>query len=194
MKLAIGILTTMITLAYPFIIYYGSQKIEPRWLMLGFAGLFMIRGLSLNRGVGKLVGLPVYLVIVLLCLGSLTLGKMNLMYYIPSLISFGLLGLFGHSLFHPPSFIEKFARRENPNLPPAAIVYCKIVTCIWCVFFVINASIAAYLAYQEMIPLWTKYTGFYSYLLIAVLFSIEFGIRLLIKPRLDRSAIGDELS
>lgn len=194
MKISIGILTTMITLAYPFIIYHGSQSIEPKWLMLGFAGLFIIRGLTLNQGVGKLIGLPVYLLIVLLCLGSFVLGKMDLMYYIPSLIGLGLLGLFSHSLLHPPTFIEKFARRENPNLPPAAIVYCRIVTYVWCLFFIINASIAAYLAYREHISLWTKYTGFYSYLLIAALFAVEFAVRMLIKPRLDQSASPKEFS
>jgi uncharacterized membrane protein len=194
MKLILGILTTMVTLAYPFIIFYGSEKVEPKWLMLGFAGLFMIRSLTLHQGVGKLIGMPIYIFIVMLCLGAFILGKMNLMYYIPSLISLGLLGLFVHSLFNPPTFIEKFARRENPNLPPAAVVYCKIVTYVWCLFFIFNASYAAYLANQGDVSQWTKYTGFYSYLLIAALFSIEFGIRIFIKPRLDRSAIGEDVS
>jgi len=192
MKLAIGILTTLMTLAYPFCIYYGSQIVEPQYLTLCFAFLFLLRGLTLGSSQLNVINYPIYILIISICLGSFLLNRLSLMAYIPSLISLTLLALFAHSLQHPPSLIEKFARRENPNLPKPAVIYCTWVTKIWCGFFIINASIAAYYAFFEDLKKWALYTGFYSYFLIAILFALEFGVRLILKPRFDRHTVTEE--
>ena len=55
--------------------------------------------------------------------------------------------------------------------------YCRSVTLVWCAFFVFNGSVALWLALGPDPLLWALYTGMVSYLLIGLVFSIEFSVR-----------------
>lgn len=73
--------------------------------------------------------------------------------------------------------IEKFARIIDKNLPNYAIGYTKNVTKIWCVFFVINASISCYTGVFSSMEIWTIYNGIVAYMLIGLLFTVEYIVR-----------------
>jgi uncharacterized membrane protein len=88
-----------------------------------------------------------------------------------------LLALFGASLAHPPSIIERFARLREPQLPPAAIAYTRRVTQVWCVFFAVNGSIALVTALWASDQVWALYNGLVAYVLIGLLFAGEWVVR-----------------
>lgn len=73
--------------------------------------------------------------------------------------------------------VERFARLQVPDLPEAEVAYTRSVTRVWCVFFVINGSIALVLALMDDIEAWALFTGLISYLLIGALFAVEYVYR-----------------
>ncbi len=53
-------------------------------------------------------------------------------------------------------------------------------------FFVLNGAAAFYTARYTPIETWALYNGLIAYVLIAVLFAIELGIRTVVRARLAR--------
>ena len=92
-------------------------------------------------------------------------------------VNFILLGVFAYSLIFPPSMVEKFARIKEPNLSEAGVKYTRVVTWIWCGFFMVNGSVALYTALIAGIEVWTLYNGLVSYLLIGTLIVSEYLFR-----------------
>jgi uncharacterized membrane protein len=101
----------------------------------------------------------------------------------PVLVNGALLGLFTHSLYYPPSIVERLARLREPNLEPAVIRYTRRVTQLWCGFFVINGAIALGTAIWASPAIWSLYNGLIAYLLMGALFGAEYCIRCRFKRR-----------
>ena len=89
--------------------------------------------------------------------------------------------LFAYSLYKGPSIIETFARITEPKLDKRAISYTKNVTKIWCIFFVFNASIALYTSVFTSLNVWAFYNGFIAYIIMGVLFAVEWLVRKKVK-------------
>ena len=86
------------------------------------------------------------------------------------------VGFFAGSLKSRP-IIERFARMKHPDLPPEGVRWCRKVTVVWCVFFVLNGSAALATVLSGDRDLWTLYNGFVSYLLMGLLFAGEWLLR-----------------
>jgi len=99
----------------------------------------------------------------------------------PVLVNGVLLAVFGYSLVQPPSMVERLARLRDPQLPPAAVQYTRRVTQIWCAFFVFNGSVALGTALWASEAVWSLYTSVISYVLMGILFGVEFLFRLRFK-------------
>jgi uncharacterized membrane protein len=95
----------------------------------------------------------------------------------PVLVNAGLLVSFGFTLIRPPSMIERFARLQEPELPPRAVRYTRRVTQVWCAFFAANGSAALVTALWMSERAWALYNGFIAYVLIGALFGIEWLVR-----------------
>jgi len=100
----------------------------------------------------------------------------------PVIINIALLSFFGYSLARPPTIIWRFATMKEPQLAESenrihAERYCRNVTITWCIFFLANASVSLSMLFWASDMVWTIYNGFVSYILIGVLFGIEFIIR-----------------
>jgi uncharacterized membrane protein len=93
------------------------------------------------------------------------------------LISAGLLSLFALSLKFGPPLVERLARLREPELPPHAVRYTRRVTQAWVLFFLGNGLIAAALTLWAPLAWWTLYNGLISYLLMGVLFAVEWLVR-----------------
>src|SRR5258705_12904722 len=96
---------------------------------------------------------------------------------VPAFINLGLLLAFGRTLRGGPTMIERFARLRDPNLSAARVRHCRTATAVWCGFFAANTAVVAALAWLGEIGIWTFYTGFLSYLLMALLFAAEWLVR-----------------
>ena len=165
----------LLTLAYPWLWYYGGGA---RALAAVMAAAWLLRALIADSATIRAgaVALAAFFLLAALrnASGSLTLY--------PLLVNGAMLAVFAASLIHPPSAIERIARLQHPELPPAGVRYTRRVTQIWCGFFVINGSIIAALALLHAHRAWTWYTGLISYLLMGALLAGEWLYRRLYLP------------
>ena len=116
-------------------------------------------------------------VLVVLATATLLVNDERLLLLWPVGINLGLLLLFGASLLKPPTMIERFARLLHPDLPAEGVRYTRRVTQVWCAFFIVNGSIAAYTALATSREAWVLYNGLIAYLLVAALFCGEWLVR-----------------
>lgn len=93
---------------------------------------------------------------------------------LPVIVNAVLLFTFAATLFYPPAIIEKIARTISKDLSPGEIFYCRKVTLIWSLFFLLNGSMALYLTFYASLEAWTLYNGVVAYVLMGLLFSLEF--------------------
>ncbi|VEJ57143.1 COG4648 family protein [Pragia fontium] len=172
-------LTALAVIGYPFAVYFGlsywgTSVLAPLLVVLFASRLVLARGkikqLSWLMKAFALLG-------ILLALASWLLKQNHWLLYYPVVVSLLLLGLFGQSLFRPPSIVERLARLTEPDLPPAGVRYTRRVTQVWCLFFIINGSIALFTCLYDDIELWTLYNGAISYFLMGILMGTEWIIR-----------------
>lgn len=166
--------------AYPLLVYVGVSRWSPRIL-----GLVLLAAL-LPGLVSKLwtadrahlwpvLRVPLSL-FALVGLGA-ALNEPRFFYALPVLVNLMLLANFAATLRGPVSMIERFARMQEPELPPGGEAYCRKVTIVWCWFFVANAAASAALALWAPVAWWSLYVGGIAYLLIGVMFTVEYIVR-----------------
>lgn len=98
----------------------------------------------------------------------------------PVMVNASLLVLFGLSLFHPPTMVEKLARLQEPDLPPEGVRYTRRVTWVWCGFFIVNGSISLWTTLYGTDEQWALYNGLIAYGLIGALMAGEWCVRQLV--------------
>ena len=159
-------------------IWFGHGQVEPRWLagLLLLAAATRLPTLKINR----VARWSVFGALLLVAIAVWSNVLLPLKLY-PVLINCAMLAVFAYSLVSPPSIIERMARLRDPDLPPVAVAYTRRVTQIWCVFFIVNGSIAFATALWASEAVWSLYTGVIAYVLMGLLFGIEFLVRLRFK-------------
>lgn len=167
MAAALQLLTVLLLLAYPVVVYLGLQYLPGNVVALALAALLLLR-LALQRRQVKALLVPIILGL-LLTLGSAIAKQQHWLLLYPLVINCTMLLLFGSSLLKPPCMVERLARITAPDLPDAARPYLRKVTGLWCGVFVINGAAAAYTALYSSLQAWTLYNGFIAYLLIGSL-------------------------
>lgn len=165
-----SILLAVATLLYPVFVYFVLQHYGVRALVIP---LFL---LALARLVLKREWLWGAVLAALAMVALISNHSLPVKLY-PVVVSLGFLGVFGYSLVKPPSFVERIARLREPTLPPPAVVYTWWVTLVWCVYFTVNAGIAAVIALCGTDAAWALYSGGIAYLLAGSLFACEFLLR-----------------
>lgn len=117
-----------------------------------------------------------------LALLAITLGARAGLYY-PVVINLGLLLIFHSSLSTTTNFIQRIAEKiEKRPLDSVGIRYTAGVTRVWCAVFSLNALIAAFLAWHQMLKEWVLYNGVIAYLVTGFLLLGEWAVR----PRIRR--------
>ena len=181
-----------LTLSYPLGIYLGLTTLGLRWTSVGLAAVatFVLLRRLRARGVrrtpsgapdegwaGRIALLAPPVAVVLLVTAANAIGNDRLVLLIPALVNLVLLLSFGGSLVRGVPIVERFARLIEGSLSEAKRRYCRAVTGVWTVFFLVNGSIAAALAFAAPLTWWTLYNGLLSYVLIALLFGVEVLVR-----------------
>ncbi len=170
----------LLTVSYPLAVYFGLQYFEPKIIGLVIALLFILRMFVLRNKLGALSRRQLYPVFILGFACAMIAGVLNEQSYlklIPVLINMAFLVCFAYTLKWPPSMVERIARMTEPDLPQAAIAYTRTVTIVWCLFFIVNGSAALYTALFSSLEIWTLYNGLISYLLMGLLFAVEYLVR-----------------
>jgi uncharacterized membrane protein len=176
-----------LALSYPLAIYFALLWFEPRVVAAVVAVLVLFRGRQ--RAAAYFSGMSWMSHAVMggalaLSLGAMFTNDETLLRLYPAGISVALLAVFALSLHTPPTIIERLARLRRPNLPDEAVRYTRHVTEVWCAFFAVNASIAAWSAVAASREVWALYNGLVAYVAIGALF---FGERLVRRWRFPQT-------
>lgn len=168
-----------LAVAYPFAIYAGLQSFEPRHVGLVLAGLVLLRGLAASRDSAaalRELAVPALCVIAVL-VPTLLLNDPHALLFVPAGVNLALLLAFARTLRSGTPLVETLARLQDPDLSPEQQSHCRRFTALWCVFFAANAAVCLGLALAANLWWWTLYTGFVSYLLMALLLGAEVLVR-----------------
>ena len=175
MRVKINSVIALLTMLYPFAVYFGTQYLEP-WKIAGVLAVLLGIRLIACYSV-KHWSSPLLMAGMLYCGFAVWRNELLTVRFYPAIINAAMLLLFSWSLLSPPSLIERLARIQHPDLPPEGIVYTRRVTQIWCVFFTVNGSIAFATALWSSFELWSLYNGLIAYLLMGILLGGEYIVR-----------------
>ena len=173
LRLAIGLMG----LAYPFLVYFGLRLTSPVVIGLGLLADLGLRVFIDRRDGARPFFAPAFWVAGTGALLLLALSPLVGLRFYPVLVSLGFAGLFAHSLWQPPTVVERIARLREPDVPASTIPYLRGVTVVWLGFFLTNAAISAATATGGSLELWTLYYRFISYVFMGVLFVSEWLLR-----------------
>lgn len=175
-------------------------KFVSLFIILMAAAYFISAGTN-EKGQRTFSWKPVITSFLLLAVGILCIvtNKDIFLKLYPVAISVLFLFIFGSSLFSPPTIIFRFALLSDKKIEGSAYEdkirsYCKKVTIIWCCFFILNGSISAFLSFlHHFLPSISQekstiicytYTGGISYILMGLLFAIEFIVRKVVNKKM----------
>jgi len=178
MKRLVAALLLLIGLLYPFAVYYGLEHVSVRSFALVLGGLWGLRAVFSTE---NLHNRWQALVLIVFCVVLFVFDSPQLLRWYPVLVNLLLLTVFVMSLHIGPPIIERLARLHEGDLPAQAIVYTRQVTKVWAGFFLFNAVLAAALTLWAPLTWWMLYNGFIAYILIGLLFAIEWLVRQRVK-------------
>lgn len=138
----LSLLTGLLLLAWPFVIWFGLAHNGLRWLLPLIALLLLGRLVQARRQSGPLCGV-IQLVAAIgltLCAASALLKTHQLLLFYPVAVNAVMLAAFGGSLWSAMPLVERIARLREPALSPAGVRYTRRVTQVWCLFFIINGG------------------------------------------------------
>lgn len=169
-------LLTITSITYPLGWLLLESRDNLNLLILIMALLWLLRAVQVVK-IQRYFSLSVSSLLVVIYLTR----SISLMYWYPVIISGAMLLLFGLSLFSKQTIIERFVRIKEPDLSSQGVEYIRKVTQIWCLFFLFNIFICSGLILFHKYELWALYSGFISYILIALIMLIEWIIRQKVK-------------
>lgn len=165
----LNLLVILSLAAYPFLVYYGRETVGSLWITAGLLLLWGIKSVLSRQRWQQIVTLAL-----LVCVAVFAMtDRPGFLYFYPVVINLVLLAVFAGSLLTSMSVVERIARSREPDLPESARRYTRNVTKVWCLFFIVNASVIYLLGQAGYAQAWSVYTGFVSYLLMALLFACE---------------------
>lgn len=169
----------VLTIGYPVLIYLALDHVQPRYLALLVLAAVILRGRWSGFGLPAAGAGFKGLALIgggLLLAASFLNDRVLLLSY-PIAVSAVFLGVFGHSLVHPPTVVERLARIREPDLPARGVAYTRKVTWVWCFFFLGNGLVSAATVWHGDVALWTLYNGLIAYVVMGLLFAGEWMIR-----------------
>lgn len=181
MKNGLRLLISGLLIAYPLMVWWLAQNGLTNWLLLVLLALLslsiVLQGISNPRS---------WLLLAVLLIVSVTAfwgDQLTGVLFYPVWMNATLLLVFVASLWRKPAVITRLATLLEGSLSEKAVAYTEKVTMVWAVFFLINGAISLATAVHGDIDLWTLYNGFISYVLIGLLFVIEWSVRRVVKNK-----------
>ncbi len=176
MRIFIVGVTAMLSVLYPFAVYFGSNYFEP-WKIAGILIVLLIIKLAASYSDNHW-SRPLLMAGVLYCGFAIWSNNLVSLRFYPALVSGVMLVIFSWSLLSPPSLIERLARLQHPDLPPEGVIYTRRVTQVWCGFFIVNGFISLVTALWSSFEVWSLYNGLIAYLLMGILLGGEYIVRM----------------
>ncbi len=104
--------------------------------------------------------------------------------FYPPIVNLGLFIIFFSSIFQKQTVIQKLALSMEPDAKPWVLDYTRKLTYIWSVFMFLNFLISAATIFMSK-EIWALYNGIISYILVGLLFGVEYTIRMIFKRKYD---------
>jgi uncharacterized membrane protein len=161
---------------YPLIVIVGLDYASPAAIMALFAGVVLLRLRFDSRNSFDRV-----LAIAAGCVGlGLLIDPAVAVRLYPVLVNAGLAIAFAHSLFFPPSIVERIALLHRAKPDPSVARYMRRVTAAWIAFFASNGLAAAWTVRFGTLEQWALYNGVVAYVLMGGMFVGEWIVRRLV--------------
>jgi uncharacterized membrane protein len=164
------------SLLYPGIVYVTRAIVPPLAFVAAALALIGLRLATLRSPMGRIWRVPLLSAAAIIAALAALDTPLAVKAY-PAAVSLAAATVFGATLLHPPSLIERFARLHEPDLPSAASSYCRKVTIVWTVWLLANTIIAAVLSLPGHDEAWALWTGLVAYLFMGALFAGEIVVR-----------------
>ena len=184
------VLITLILLSYPLVVHLSIYSGNAIWAAYFLASLFALPlpyNLVKGRRPGWIIGLTtLYSATIFWFAGN---QAENLLFARPVIINFLIFALFASTLVGDSQpLVTRFATIIRKDVPAEVDSYCRKVTWVWAVFFLFIAIISIYLSVSASIEIWSWFTNVLTYILIMVMFILEFAVRrFMLKEHMDRS-------
>lgn len=118
----------------------------------------------------------------------------------PVAINLIFLVFFASTLLRGPNMIFRFATLADKSVKGSfhekkVENYCRKVTVIWCIFFILNGTVAILTVFADKIfgithefadKVWSLYNGGISYILMGILFAAEFIVRKFVDKKMTK--------
>lgn len=169
----------ILAIASPFVFYYAVTRNglnEGAVFVLAFAALRALPTLVATKREHRWAALRLPAVAVLTVLTGVLTGEARALLVLPSLSQAAFAGVFLGSLRGTP-LVEHFARMQKSALSAAEVRYCRAVTVVWGVSLSMAALAGLALAAWAPIAVWTAFTGVGSYVLVGLVFTVEYTVR-----------------
>ncbi len=178
----LNIVSVAVMICLPLLIYFGYKEgIEPRFIAFALLLFYGIRsGIFKKKSLRSILKSKQLYVVgsIILFFGIvIALNRATFFLYIPAFVNLGLLLSFGSTLFLGPPIIETFARRQVKKISAEEIHYCRNLTVLWSLFFLLNGTVSVIIALKDNMEYWVIYNGFISYILIGLFFAVEMTYR-----------------
>ena len=176
MRIILNGITAMLTVLYPLAVYFGINYLEP-WKLAGILIVLLVIKLAINYSENHWIK-PLLIAGVLYCGFAIWSNNLVSLRFYPALVNGVMLVIFSSSLLSPPSLIERLARLQHSDLPPAGVMYTRRVTQVWCGFFIVNGVFALVTALWSSFEFWSLYNGLIAYILMGILLGGEYVVRM----------------
>lgn len=173
------------TVGYPVslhLLIVNDRTTAAVWVLLAVAGVYSLLALRAPRSMrARIVGPGIMLMAVI----SLLMDATAALFLPPILMSGALLQVFGHSLLpgNEP-LISRFARQMEGIDDPRSLKYARGLTLFWTLVSAAILIQSVLLALFAPLQIWSLFTNFLNYVIIAGLFLLEYIYRLLFFRRL----------
>ncbi len=176
----------VLTAVYPLAVYVLLNRGDVR-----LAGLVVLLILALRSVAPGATQLQVSVVLAVGALFAAAIALTNsetLARLYPVAVNTALLVAFGVTLKKPPCMIERIARATGVVLNEAGVRYTRVVTVVWCAFFLVNGGVALVTALVTSRETWALYNGLVSYVIAGALLVGERVVRPVFQRRVAESA------
>ncbi|WP_300321065.1 hypothetical protein [Idiomarina sp.] len=181
MKLLLRTLISIVLIAYPLLVWWLAQQGLTDGLLLILLAVLVsqvaIQGIKNPR---SWVSAAVLIVVAITFLFTDQLTSV-LLY--PVWMNAAMLIVFLLSLRFKPAVITRLARLMEGELSEKAVAYTEKVTWVWVGFFLVNGAVSLATVLYDDMDIWTLYNGFIAYVLMGLLFIIEWSVRRVVKDK-----------
>ncbi len=179
----LAVLYPVLVFAFLFVFHLPVRVLSLCVIALAFAFFFGMSYTGRNRKISFSIK-PFFssLILIVAGLACFFTKKVLFLKLYSVIINFVFLFIFAFSLFTPQNIIFRFATLMDKSILNSSFEhqvqsYCRKVTYVWCVYFILNGFVSFYTVFCAGDGIWALYNGCISYVVTGLVFAIEYIIR-----------------